>query len=78
MAVQASNHLGVATLLRNKADYKIRSCDGQNPFDLIKDANEWINSGCFENEEILILKSKILNIIINLSHLINNFLNYSL
>jgi hypothetical protein len=59
MAVHSNNHSGVATLLRNNADYKIRSYDGQNPFDLIKDASEWVNSGCFDNEEIMFLKSSL-------------------
>ena len=58
LAVQSSNYYGVATLLRNNADFKIRSSDGQNPFDLIKDASEWINSGCFNDDEILFLRSK--------------------
>ena len=59
LAVQSSNYSAVSHLVRSNADYNLKDLTGQKAFDYIKDANEWVSSGCFNEDQLLILRSKL-------------------
>ncbi|CAF0764926.1 unnamed protein product [Brachionus calyciflorus] len=56
-AVKCNNVIAAATLLNLEADFNQRDIDGQSPFELIKDIDEWIKSDVFDQEMKLILKT---------------------
>ncbi|XP_072408784.1 uncharacterized protein [Chiloscyllium punctatum] len=56
-AVQTSNYYGASLLIKHGADIKQKNNQGVSAFDLIQDYHEWIESGCFTEEIVVLLKA---------------------
>ncbi|XP_048405148.1 uncharacterized protein LOC125460951 isoform X2 [Stegostoma tigrinum] len=56
-AVQTSNYYGASLLIKHGADIEQKNNQGVSAFDLIQDYHEWIESGCFTEEIIVLLKA---------------------